>query len=107
ERPAGAEGVVLVVVREVGPESQDRGRVRADGHEDDVSEVDDARDPELKVQPEHAHDVDEEIHQERRQVELECVAHAATSLADATSDRMPCGRTSRTTMRIAKATTSL
>src|SRR5205823_422380 len=107
EWPVRAEHVVLEVVWRVRPEGQHGTGVGANRDEHDVGEVQDSRHAELEVEAEHAHDVDEEVDQQRRDVELHGFAHAATSLALATSDRIPCGRSSSTTMSIKNATTSL
>ena len=80
---------MLEVAGKIRTERDHSSGVSADGDENDVGEVDDAGDAELEIQAEHAYDIDEQIDEQSREVELHGVAHAATSLPDATSERMP------------------
>ena len=66
-----------------------------------------AGDAVLDVEAPDRHDVYAEVHEQRAHIELPRCAHAATSFCVATSDRIPCGRTSSTSTSTANATTCL
>src|SRR5205814_6563711 len=87
----------------IGRHRQHCGGVRAGRLEDDETEVDDARDPELKIEREAGDDVDGRVdHQRGRVVRV----HPAAARAPRFASR-PWGRSTITRTRIAKATTSL
>ena len=82
---------------------EDRHRVRADRHESDLPEVEQAGEAELDLEAEREERVDpRDDADEGPEVDAEDRAHAVRALP-----KRPCGRRSRATMRRVKATTGL
>ena len=89
--------------RQVALDHQDRHRVRGDRHERRVAEIQQARVAELQLQAQGEDRVDPCLDpDERPEGGVEELRHSSRAFPN-----RPCGRTSRTTIRVTKATTGL